>query len=277
MSWSRDTPWRQGHILTDDAAQALSLVACDVQQVAVVVTHDCDLAQDPGVEASVEVIVGSRLSQPDGNFAHAKNVRCLHLTFSAGREALVVQLDAGAKTKVPKGQLHDYAPSDQARLSVEERNTLQRWLALRYRRSAFPDEFDRRLSDLGLRDLMAKALRADGMYVSAVYLDLDKGQEVGRDGRDDPYELSIHLLYKTDKDAVIAKEAALRAAKSIEEAFIKKCRSKTDGVWTWIELIECDAISDQAMTVHQVDSFARWSADHLSLRSSPQGTMRHDD
>jgi hypothetical protein len=84
-AWDRDTPWRQGHILPDDAVKALQLPADTVtDSVAIVVSHDCDLAQDPTVEPVVEIIVGHWIPTADGNFTYAKNARRLHLTFSGG-------------------------------------------------------------------------------------------------------------------------------------------------------------------------------------------------
>ena len=63
---------------------------------------------------------------------------------------------------------------------------------------------------------------------------------------------------------------------AIQDAFRKKCRSAT-GVWAYFELLECEAVSDEAMTVGQADRLARWSADHISLRSNPPAPMRTDD
>ena len=54
--WDRRTPWRQGHILTAVTVANLRLVPePNPDSLVVVVTHDCDLAQDPGVEPVVEV------------------------------------------------------------------------------------------------------------------------------------------------------------------------------------------------------------------------------
>ena len=58
--WNRDTPWRQGHLLGNDAIEALELhhaVAPD-QTLVIVASHDCDLAQTSAVEPVVEVVVG---------------------------------------------------------------------------------------------------------------------------------------------------------------------------------------------------------------------------
>jgi len=143
--WGRDTPWRQGHVLPDDGAKALGLLS-DVAdtEVAIVVSNDCDLAQDPSVEPSVEVIIGRRIGAADGNFSYAKNARRLHLTFSGGSQRLIAELIARFKISIKKEQLVEYEPVKTTKLTVVEHTILQRWLASRYRRAAFPDEFDKR-------------------------------------------------------------------------------------------------------------------------------------
>ncbi len=62
--WTRDTPWRQGHLLGADAISALGLSHPFVPEntAVVVATHDCDLAQVPKGEPCVEVILGRAIS-----------------------------------------------------------------------------------------------------------------------------------------------------------------------------------------------------------------------
>jgi hypothetical protein len=110
-AWGRGTPWRQGHVLPDDAAKAAGLLA-DVPggAVAVVVSHDCDLAQDPSVEPVAEVIVGRRIATADGNYTYAKNARRLHLTFNGGTELLTADIVASSKVLVAKDRLAEYEP-----------------------------------------------------------------------------------------------------------------------------------------------------------------------
>jgi hypothetical protein len=111
--------------------------------------------------------------------------------------------------------------------------------------------------------------------IAAIYFDVDQGEDVSRVGPDDPYTLAIHLLFSTEPDPEAAERAAETAKLAIKEAFRDKCLSKEMGTWHDIELIECEAISDQAMTVQQAESLKRWSADHISLRTErPQAILR---
>lgn len=270
VEWARDTPWRQGHVLPVDATTALGVASPEQPNdtVAVVVSHDCDLAQGPDVEPDVEIIVGRRLRAVDGNYTYAKNARCLHLSFGAGNERLAAELPANGKRRIEKSDLAAFTPLASIQLDPNERTILQRWLAARYRRPAFPDEFDRRLAETGLRDRLDKIMKAHGAWISAIFFDVDSGLDVARSGQNDTYAVGIYLLYSTEVDPDAADKAAAAAATAIRKAFLEKCSGK-DGVWLHIELVECEAIADRAMTVHQSEHLRRWSADHISLRAGP--------
>lgn len=267
-------PWRQGHVLPDEGAKALGLLSDAANaEVAIVVSHDCDLAQDPSVEPSVEVIIGRRIGAVDGNFSYAKNARRLHLTFSGGSERIIAEVIARFKISIKKEQLVKYEPVNTTKLTAAEHTILQRWLASRYRREAFPDEFDKRLEETGLRDRLGRILKSSGSSISAIYFDVDYGDAVSRSGPDDPYTISVYLLFSTEIDPKVAEKAARTAKEAIEKAFRDKCLSTVNGTWQNFELVECEAISDQAMTIGQAERLKRWSADHISLRTDPPQSM----
>jgi hypothetical protein len=84
--WDSSTKWRQGHMLPAQAARDLNLTnRVDAPQtLAIVVSHDCDLAQPTDSEPVVEIIVGREISAANGNYAFAKSVRTLHLECTQG-------------------------------------------------------------------------------------------------------------------------------------------------------------------------------------------------
>jgi hypothetical protein len=277
-SWERNTPWRQGNIVPYEVAEALGLLPNDAPDTAVfvVISHDCDLAQPPGIEPHVEIIVGRKIEAIDGNFAYGKTARRLHLTYSGGPNSLLVELLATEKKFAEKLPLSEYTPLTATRLTAIELRILQRWLAARYRRSAFPDEFDRRLVATGIHDRISKILKTSGDLIAAIYFDVDEGKDISRSDSGDVYTLSIYLLFSTEIDPNAAEAIANNAKEAIKKAFQEKCVTKGSGAWHDIELVECEAISDQAMTVQQADLLKRWSADHLSLRTDPPQPMLND-
>lgn len=270
--WNRDTPWRQGHLLGNDAIEALGLghpLAPD-QTLVIVASHDCDLAQDPEWEPVVEVIIGRLVTDKDGNCTHAKNARKLHAEF-AGPATFWAEFEATAKASINKRTLNDFAPRPDAQLRPESHAIFQMWLASRYRRSAFPDEFERRLAakEFKLHEKIAKAVKPHGELIAGVFFDVDEGAEVTRDGPDDTYTLDIIILHSADPDFDTAEKAAETAAKAIEKAFKDKLFDPAK-TWQHIELRSCDSVSESVLTYQQFKQLKRWRLEHISLGAEPQ-------
>jgi hypothetical protein len=96
-TWTRDTPWRQGDILTAEATLSLGLSHSESPDstCVVVISHDCDLANDAlQIEPDVEVIVGNRIQRGDGNYFWAKAPRTLHIDALHNGAATVIEIHA---------------------------------------------------------------------------------------------------------------------------------------------------------------------------------------
>ena len=263
------TDWRQGRVFADETAAALGLVSAQGpgNTVAVVVSHDCDIACNDDREPEVEVIVGFRI-ETLGADTHGKTARRLHLAFRCGEADVPVELQANAKLSRPKADLLRAEPRPDMVLSLESLVTLQHWLASRYHRSAFADEFEARLKNARLDRKIAKSLDASGQHVLAVFFDVDDGEEVIREGPDDPYQLRVTVLYDGTKDEPTAYAQAQAAADAIESAFEK---AFCDGArWRHIQLLSCETVSDSVMTIAQSRLLQRWRLDHISLEDDPR-------
>jgi hypothetical protein len=278
--WDRNTPWRQGHLLTAETVAAFGLNGDDPPEnvAIVVISHDCDLAQPAEVEPEVEMIVGRFIDEAHGNFTNCKNLRCLHVACGAGETVRIVELYANRRQTLPKDSpdakrpaLVVHAPSAEILMSATERNTLQIWLAARYRRSAFPDEFDRRLKQTGVAEKLAKVFKNSGHHVSAVFFDVDRGLERTRIGPDDPYELIVTLLYSTDTDPDEAEAETTKTALAVKDIFESRCHADKgeERVWQWIEIVDVEVVSDRALSYADSLHLKKWQADHISLRADP--------
>lgn len=121
-----------------------------------------------------------------------------------------------AKCSVQKEALVGFEPATGCKLSPSGRSTFQRWLASRYRRSAFPDEFERRLvRETKLAERIAKAVKPHGGLITAVLFDLDEGQEQIKNDPDDLYVLGVILLHAVEPDFDAAEQAAEKVKESI--------------------------------------------------------------
>jgi hypothetical protein len=268
--WNRDTPWRQGHLLGSDAIAALGLghTTEHKRTLVIVASHDCDLSQAPEREPVVEVLVGCIVASGHGNYTHAKTARKLHIEFE-GQIAFWAEFEATAKVAIDKVKLNTFAPRTDAHLSPDTLNTLQLWLASRYRRSAFPDEFDRRLKDETLAEKISKTVRKHGDLISGVFFDVDDGYEVKRVDPDDAYTLDIYVLHPDEPDYMAAAAAAEQVVKNIRAAFINRLFDPTK-TWKHIELRACEVLSESGLTYQHFKKLKRWPLDHISLAADPQ-------
>ncbi len=110
--WNSATPWRQGHVLTKQTIADLDLHDEQIpeNELVVVISHDCDIANSSEDEPNIEVIVGNKVSAANGNFTHAKNPRKLHISFENGEQPCIVELLAIEKRLYPKAYAHSAFP-----------------------------------------------------------------------------------------------------------------------------------------------------------------------
>ena len=272
--WTRETAWRQGHVLEQGTATHLGLV-CEENAGAtavVVVSHDCDIACLPDVEPTIEVVIGRFTEEVQGDFSHGKNVRRLQLTYKRGDQHKTIELRAKDRVALAKSSLVDQAPCDSLILVPNGRKVLQKWLAARYDRSAFPNEFESRLSRQKIPEQVSNILRLKGSSIRGIYFDLGVQSDLETIGADETYELDVYLLYDTDQDPIAAEREAQEAQGKLEKLF--KDRFFEDGKgWVDIELVSCNVVSDQEMTVRQAWALRQWRLDHMSLRTEPNQPM----
>jgi hypothetical protein len=268
---AQDTEWRQGDVLTtaDAKTLALSHPESSDETVIVIITHDCDIVRTNDVEPFVEAIVGREILQANGSYTNAKSSRTLHLPFTAGSDtSVIIELSAMLKCQIDKSTLLKSHPTATAKPSPNERRILQRWLAIRYFRSAFPDEFIARLHRYGIDDRIKKTFTNSQSDLTAVYVDLDGGDEIERNGDDDLYTLSVYLVHRVGGASA---DAANAVKSQIEKLFNNRC--KKDGKWIGIQLEGCYIYSMAEVTLEVVDNLKKWDTDHMSLRTDPQGPM----
>jgi hypothetical protein len=273
---ARDTDWRQGDLLTCEAAAALGLVgATDQVHRAIVITHDCDLPHES--ELCVEVIVADLVvkdPKPDPQLSYAKNPRRLHLAYDGtGAPPLILELRHGDRRSVPKGDFAERAVKDNSlALPVEAKRALKQWLAARYGRSAFPNAFEERLRKLSgkrtVEQLIARILEPDAKYLVGLFFDL--GEQRGAEAvAGEPYALSVSVVYDATEGGSQARESAERVAAQLSELF-ETAYGKPE-VATEISLDTCDAVADTRIALADLRRVDQWRLEYMSLRDDDQG------
>lgn len=270
--WTRDTPWRQGSVLPADAIQALGLAHPDTPDATcvVVISHDCDLANDDlQIEPEVEVIIGCHPQKADGNYFWAKAPRTLHLDVLRNGDSAIVELIATAKYLIPKQALAAFAPDATYSFSGKSLSALRSWLGVRYNRAAFPDPFVSRLSKSKVDKGLAKLIEPLGNLLSAVYFDVDGGKEIDHsDGS--AYDLKIVLAYPPGDDPEQTADEVEKLEASIDALFSKKHFDSATGEWNGIALKGCMSISEDDLPVSKTRLLTQWRLEYMTLKADEE-------
>ena len=157
-------------------------------RIAIVVSHDCDIVEeDLEREPFIEVIVGEFVDSPCPNHTNAKSPNKLHLRLVANGQPRYLELIATEKRPVPKSSFLYVQPDQSVSLSSKSHETLQAWLALRYRRAAFPDALNKHLS--ALRDALQKIGKKAPEAIIGFYIYYEPDREILESC--EPYEVWI--------------------------------------------------------------------------------------
>jgi hypothetical protein len=272
---TRDTDWRQGDLLTQEAATkltALNGVVGEKHRV-VVVTHDCDLPHDG--ETSVEVIVADIVTGANPQFSYAKNPRKLHLDYEIeGGQSIVVELRHAERRVVSKDDFSKHAARDgSASLPVDAKRALKQWLAARYGRPAFPNAFEDRLrKSVGKKNTVerqiGKILGSEAKHLVGLFFDLGEQRsaevEAGK-----PYALSISVVYDATEGGLQARQSAEKVAKQLRELF-EQAYGKPNAA-TEIALDACEAVADTSITLADLRRVDQWRLEYISLGDDDHG------
>lgn len=264
VHWGRDTPWRQGHILPPDAVAALGLdtqyLADDVRMV--VVTHDCDLANDNlDVEPEVELLAARVVAEASGNLTWGKNPRKLHLDVRRGAGDEVLELVQTKKVRVDKVLLAHYSPSMDYCMGPKSLATMRSWLASRYNRAAFANEFVDRLKLAKADERLARLLQPHGALISFVYFQVDGGHTVERH-LGDPYIFDIVLVFAPGDDAEKSADAADELAQMVATDLQKRLKDPS-----LVILRSCIALGEDDVTVGQARLLTQWLLEYMTQRA----------
>lgn len=278
----RQFSWRQGDVLTDEAAKTLGLQHSEDADstFAVIVSHDCDLTAVADKEPESELIVGRRIEKL-GKDSFAKTARRLHIEYQTKKGPVVLELMATGKQSISKPDLFATEPRKDMWLDGQGISILQRWLAARYHRAAFAEAFENRLRAAKIPGKHSFLKRLEdilddgGNHIRALLFDLDENKNIERKTSDDLYQLGINVLYDSRWDEPTAAAAATKAAEELEVLFEAAFHSPEAG-WQNVCLQYCDPVSDSAMTVAMKEMLKQWRLEHMSLQDDPPQPMITD-
>lgn len=263
MSWSRNTTWRQGSVLAQKDFQAAGLTDAPDTDLAIAISHDCDIANDNlDTEPVVEFVFARILEQHNGNYTHGKNPRILHLDYTGNGQTIWLELLASSKVMVHKNSLGETQPDQVYSLTASQ--TLQSWLAVRYRRIALPNGLVDRLRYVST--YIEKECKKNSSGILSFRLSYEPQDELIPE---EPYELWLSLVYVADK-AEYANMAA-KIAQNLKTEF-PNLLEKTKGSGT-VDLRKCEAVSEMEFTLRDMRDTVEYHLEHLSYRTDPSGPV----
>jgi len=182
------------NVLAQEDFRAVGLTDEPTADLAIAISHDCDIANDNlDTEPAVEFIFSRILEEHNGNYTHGKNPRILHLDYIHNRQTVWIELIASRRVIVQKNSLEAIQP-DQT-YSLITRQTLQSWLAVRYRRIALPNSLVERLRSVST--YIEKEGKKNSSGILSFRLSYEPQDELLPE---EPYELWLSIVYVTDAD-----------------------------------------------------------------------------
>lgn len=263
----RGTHWRQGSILKDEDAQRLELVAAGANELAILISHDCDIPNQ--LESDLEFIVGTLVDAEKPEYLSAQNPRTLHLRLiDEDGQPRYLELNHSRKELTSKKEFDSEPtePDSNLRLEPDDKRVLKQWLAARYGRPSFPDKFQERLASK-VREKIKKAAKQHAEHLIGLFFDLDEDRHNELDDGE-PYFLKISVVYRAESgpDARNAAEATASRLQEIFDTYFEPPERATD-----IALEKCVAVPDTHITLADIRRVDQWSLEYISLREGENG------
>jgi hypothetical protein len=262
----KNNGWRQGSILGDEFVQLLVerelLPGIECPGHWVVLSHDCDVSNASfEAEPFVELIFGESIDAAslDGNRQWGKNARLLQIQNPSDQQDMAYfQFSATQRYWVDRKLFAEQMPSPK-KLDVELISRLTRWVAKRYVRAAFPDEFVERTRAVVGR--IRKKAKRDGGLITGIYL-LVSDEELGKDA---DYEIIVFATMLDEMyDDSEARKVAAKLMSELDDAF-DNCAG--------VQLLKSELRKESQLTLTELRYMKRWDFDDLTLRGESQASI----
>jgi hypothetical protein len=273
-----ENKWRQGACFELGSYQKLKKLLHPTHQKKsgeffyIVLTHDCSIVSDDfDKEPMVEYIAARLVCKPVPEFMGIKNNRKLHLPCKFNGEDRYAELLIYQRQFFDRKQLLNFSPCKHINLKPETVKQLARWVALRYTRAAFPDNFNNRLQAISkkLNDRFKKPINE---HVNSIWFELNpRYQELLVDQR---YDLEITLVFDDEYiDDPANHNDILQYVDSLKGIFVNSEEQKISG----IRLIDVIYQSMSDTDLFFLSTRDRFDLDYLSFRDKPGGEYIKSD
>lgn len=261
--WMESCGWLQGCLVKqENVNEILNLygdadLTSDSTNIALVVASgSCDVANpsDPYIEFSV----ARYIDNVNGNFNCNKNPRKLHCSLeSSMTNGFSIEMLAHQKISLPKSKIpHGIKPDPGIKFSQQELFFYVEWLAGRYKRPAFPSEFDIRINRAWDKSKRKKESLTVSEKVLGVYAKVLPDAEILPD-----------QIYKVDLLAIIVPDLDVNNQDYISiENLLKKYKDVLES-----EKMEVDSIKilpESKISISTFKQYRRFNMDELSYKQN---------
>jgi hypothetical protein len=230
----------------------------------IVVTHSCDLLHSSyGTEPTFEVLKATPLCSEDGNYTYGKNPRKFHFQLKRNGSTCAYEISIHQRCFLERPLLEEYDPDHGTKIESTVVETIARWLAQRYRRSAFPDEFNLRWQ--GERDRIKQILKRGGKLFTGIYLRLDSTDELESDKE---YRIVVIATAKPEDLGHDTPEGEMYVTLDRLEETLNKC--------TGISVVYSDVRSEADFSMDDLRHSMKWDFDHMTFSEKPGGDLVPD-
>lgn len=219
---------------------------------AMVVSQSCDLVHHDLVnEPSATILVLKSVNVGNPDVMHCRNPRHLHFPTLDG---LWLEARAWNQTTIPREILAKREIAGRIEISPKVLRVVLEWLAKRFTRIAFPDDFNDALKPKS--KALGKLLKKNHHHFSEILMsispfdELDEGQH---------YQVACYFLMETEVHENPKHFAVARAVAAKLEKIFEECG---------MEVLECSAVSEGEVTVAEFNLLLNWDYDHLTNRAS---------
>lgn len=255
-TWTfQNSGWRQGAVIPRQyIPQGVLPAGIDEQARFIVVSHDCDIVQQPEAEPFIEFVIARPLQpeRKDGRLFGARNPRKLQFWVMQDNDRRLYEVSAHDRFNIQRQHLENHEPDSEISLNERDVTALALWLSRRYKRSSFPTEFNKRVPPKAWEKIR-NVLKRDGEDVT-LFMVLNSFDELPA-GKS--YDALVRVIVPT---AVLEDDYREQRALTVVTA-IRANISACPG----INLIDVKLESEAQFTLEDLYNTIQWDAyDYLS-------------
>ena len=227
-------------LLSVDGIIALTKLDSTTAKYCALLSQDCDIVHEKlEEEPLLEFIICSSVIQNDGNLKNGKNPRRLQLIHND----LTLTFFIHDRFFIKKEICSSLNFTEADRLEEDNIRILKKWVGHRYTRSAFPDEFNKRLASS--KNFSKIASKEISEQISHIFFDVEDKELIS----EEIYHLNV----------LIVTEANENKKSEIEDKYFEAL--DVNGVE-----VKIHAVSEDEVPLSMLRKYKRWEKDSYSLK-----------